>query len=66
MNSVEADAFEQNPLKPIILLMRTWDEKAKEIDLKVPDVKSFSEVIKRTVDGPRDVSVSLVSSSDVN
>jgi len=62
MDSVEADDFEQNPLKQIILLMRTWDEKAKEIDLKVPDVKSFSEMIKRIVDGPREVSVSIETS----
>jgi len=61
MDSVEASVFELNPLKPIILIMRTWDEKAKVVGWTVPDVASFSQMIISAVDGPSDVSLAVVS-----
>ena len=45
MTEEEAKAFEQNPLKNLIIKMRTWDEEAKLTNVPVPDLQVFKDKI---------------------
>ncbi len=45
MTEPEAQAFEQNPLKNLIIRMRTWDEEAKVTDVPVPDLEIYRNKI---------------------
>jgi phosphonate degradation associated HDIG domain protein len=47
MNEAEAAAFEQNPLKNLIIRMRTWDEEAKVKEVPLPDLKIYRDKIVR-------------------
>ena len=47
MTEAEAKAFEENPLKNLIIKMRTWDEEAKVIDVPVPNMQVYSDMIVR-------------------
>jgi phosphonate degradation associated HDIG domain protein len=47
MTEEEAKAFEENPLKNLIIKMRTWDEEAKMVDVPVPDLGLFKEKMVR-------------------
>ena len=51
MTEAEAKAFEQNPLKNLIIKMRTWDEEAKEIGVPVPDLQVYREMMVRHLKG---------------
>lgn len=53
MSKEEAEAFDLDPMKKTILLMRTWDEKAKQQDWKVPGMAEYLPLIAKLVDGPR-------------
>lgn len=46
MSIYEATEFENNQYKDTILLMRTFDEAAKEVDMTVPDIISYIPMIK--------------------
>lgn len=41
MREDELDVFERNPLKNLIIKMRTWDEAAKELNTQVPDLQHY-------------------------
>jgi len=45
MNATEAAAFEQNPLKTLIIRMRTWDEEAKVTNVPVPGLQVYREMM---------------------
>ena len=45
MSKEEAEKFEEDKLKPAILLMRTWDDKAKVKGMKVPEFDHYRELI---------------------
>eukprot|EP01099_Mayorella_cantabrigiensis_P006120 TRINITY_DN5063_c0_g1_i1.p1 TRINITY_DN5063_c0_g1~~TRINITY_DN5063_c0_g1_i1.p1 ORF type:complete len:122 (-),score=23.76 TRINITY_DN5063_c0_g1_i1:213-578(-) len=45
MNSKEAELFEQSPLFDAILKLRTWDEKAKDTEAKVPGLDHYERII---------------------
>ncbi len=45
MTSVEAVSFEANPLKTLIIKMRTWDEQAKLEDIPLLDMRWFHSLI---------------------
>ena len=47
MTEAEAKAFEQNPLKNLIIRMRTWDEEAKLTDAPVPSLQVYKDMIVR-------------------
>ena len=47
MTEAEAKAFEENPLKNLIIKMRTWDEEAKVIDVPVPNMQVYRDMIVR-------------------
>ena len=47
MKEDEAKAFEQNPLKTLIIKMRTWDEEAKVTDVPVPAMQTYKDMIIR-------------------
>jgi 2-amino-1-hydroxyethylphosphonate dioxygenase (glycine-forming) len=47
MTAEEAKAFENNPLKNLIIRMRTWDEEAKVKDVPVPDLSVYRQKIVR-------------------
>jgi 2-amino-1-hydroxyethylphosphonate dioxygenase (glycine-forming) len=47
MNETEAKSFEANPLKNLIIKMRTWDEQAKVTDVPVPDLQVYKGMIIR-------------------
>ena len=47
MTEAEAKAFEQNPLKNLIIRMRTWDEEAKLTDVPVPSLQVYKDMIVR-------------------
>ena len=38
MREDELDAFERNPMKNLIIKMRTWDEEAKHENVPLPDL----------------------------
>ncbi|MCF8465213.1 MAG: HDIG domain-containing protein [Flavobacteriales bacterium] len=44
MNASEALAFEKLPLFKTIIRMRYWDEKAKEIDVPLPDMNIYRKM----------------------
>jgi phosphonate degradation associated HDIG domain protein len=44
MSKTEAMAFENDELFEISLKMRTWDEKAKEMHVPLPDLQKFKEM----------------------
>ena len=46
MGAAEANAFEADPLFPLILKMREWDEAAKVADLTVFPLQRFAELIR--------------------
>lgn len=41
MNEEEAKTFEANPLKNLIIKMRTWDEEAKEENVPMPSLEIY-------------------------
>ena len=45
MTQQEAKLFEENPLKNLIIKMRTWDEAAKQENIPLPDLNSFRRLI---------------------
>jgi putative nucleotidyltransferase with HDIG domain len=45
----EAASFEKNPLRREILLMRTWDEKAKEVDWQGPSFEDYTSMIDKLI-----------------
>ncbi len=47
MTEEEAKAFEQNPLKNLIIRMRTWDEEAKVTNIPVPSLQVYKDMIVR-------------------
>jgi predicted HD phosphohydrolase len=50
MNAEEAELFDADPLKPIILAMRSWDEAAKDPEATgVPDLESYRPLLERLV-----------------
>lgn len=50
MNAAEAAGFEADPLFPLILKMREWDEAAKVEDLTVFPLQRFAELIRGHLD----------------
>jgi predicted HD phosphohydrolase len=61
MSAAEAALFDQDPYKKTILLMRTWDEKAKVADWRGPGFDAYIATIDKlcTVEAPRLTSVAL-------
>ena len=51
MSEEEAKAFEANPMKNLIIKMRTWDEEAKLPEVPVPDLKVFRDKIVSHLSG---------------
>ena len=51
MTEAEAKTFEQNPLKNLIIKMRTWDEEAKLTDVPVPSLQVYREMMIRHLKG---------------
>jgi predicted HD phosphohydrolase len=51
MGDAEAHAFEADPLFETIILMRTWDEKAKVVGLEVPSLDSYVPCMVRLLLG---------------
>eukprot|EP00743_Colponemidia_sp_Colp-15_P011855 GILK01013335.1.p1 GENE.GILK01013335.1~~GILK01013335.1.p1 ORF type:complete len:203 (+),score=16.73 GILK01013335.1:41-610(+) len=49
MSAEEAERFDLNPLKHSILLMRTWDEKAKIANKDVPPFENYRDMLRRHV-----------------
>ncbi len=49
MNEEEIKIFENNQMKETILKMRTWDDKAKVKDMKLPDFTYFKEIIEKLI-----------------
>ena len=49
MSEEEARVFEQDPMKKTILLMRTWDEKAKRTDWVVPEFSEYEGMIAESL-----------------
>ncbi|HWB63731.1 MAG TPA: HD domain-containing protein [Chitinophagales bacterium] len=47
MSEEEAKAFEANPLKNLIIRMRTWDEEAKVKDVPMPDLNTYRDMMVR-------------------
>ena len=47
MTEAEAKAFELNPLKTLIIKMRTWDEEAKLTNVPVPNMQVYKDMIVR-------------------
>jgi len=47
MSKVEAEAFELHPLKHLIIKMRTWDERAKEEKVPLPNLEEYRQRIIR-------------------
>jgi phosphonate degradation associated HDIG domain protein len=47
MTEEEAKEFEQNPLKNLIIRMRTWDEEAKLTNVPVPNMQVYRDMIVR-------------------
>jgi len=47
MNEVEADAFDQLPYFELNIAMRKWGETSKVIDLAIPDMEHFLQMIER-------------------
>jgi phosphonate degradation associated HDIG domain protein len=47
MTEEEARTFEQNPLKNLIIRMRTWDEEAKLTDVPVPNLQVYRDMMVR-------------------
>ncbi len=45
MREDELDVFERNPLKNLIIKMRTWDEEAKHENIPLPDLNLFRDKI---------------------
>jgi phosphonate degradation associated HDIG domain protein len=45
MREDELDVFERNPLKNLIIKMRTWDEEAKHENISLPDLSLFRNKI---------------------
>lgn len=45
MREDELDAFERNPLKNLIIKMRTWDEEAKRENIPLPDLNVYKAKI---------------------
>ena len=45
MGEDEARDFEKNPLKNLIIKMRTWDEEAKLVNVPLPDLQSYKAKI---------------------
>jgi phosphonate degradation associated HDIG domain protein len=45
MREDELDVFERNPLKNLIIKMRTWDEAAKEMNIPIPDLQYYKTKI---------------------
>ena len=41
MREEELDVFERNPMKNLIIKMRTWDEEAKDENVPLPDLNLF-------------------------
>ncbi len=46
MKEQEVKAFEQNPLKNLIIKMRTWDEEAKYPNIPIIDLKKMQRMIE--------------------
>jgi len=53
MSAEEVQRFEQDPLKKWILLMRTWDDKAKIVDFKVPTFEEYVPMIRTLLEEER-------------
>jgi phosphonate degradation associated HDIG domain protein len=51
MTEEEARAFEQNPLKTLIIKMRTWDEEAKVTNVPIPSLQVYREMMVRHLKG---------------
>lgn len=51
MTEAEAKTFEDNPMKNLIIRMRTWDEEAKLTDVPVPDLGIYREKMVRHLSG---------------
>jgi len=51
MTPEEAAAFEADDLFPLFLLMRTWDEQAKEEQVPVPDLNRYRAMARRLLAG---------------
>lgn len=49
MTADEAAAFEADPLFPLYLEMRTWDERAKEEHVPVPDLDRYRTMARRVL-----------------
>jgi putative nucleotidyltransferase with HDIG domain len=50
MTAAEAARFESDPLFEISLLMRKWDDLAKQQDVPLPDLEVFKEKARRVLD----------------
>jgi len=49
MNDAEAQAFEQSPMFDAILKLRSWDDKAKVVGLRVPDLDHYLPMMVRHI-----------------
>jgi phosphonate degradation associated HDIG domain protein len=50
MTPEEAAAFESDPLFPLYLQMRTWDEQAKEEQVPLPDLDRYRAMTRRVLE----------------
>ena len=55
MGEEEAKEFELDPLADTILKMRTWDEKAKDPEARVPGLESYIPLFLRLLEAPPQV-----------
>lgn len=53
MTVEEAAVFDKNPLKDTILKMRTWDEAAKIVKWKGPELHSYTDMMMRNITSHR-------------
>jgi phosphonate degradation associated HDIG domain protein len=53
MSPEEAAAFEADPLFPLYLRLRTWDEQAKEEDAPLPELEHYRTLTRRVLEAAR-------------
>ena len=49
MDSEEAQRFESNPLSPLFIKLREWDDRAKKVGIPVIDLNKIAERISRVL-----------------
>ena len=49
MNNKELVEFENDPLFPLYIKMREWDDKAKEINVKLNNINYYLRIINELI-----------------